>query len=161
MVTKFAFYILLTTMPLVLSILIAKNNSVQKVYFGLGYTTKGRTIAASLLCFALIAFHVDYNSIFSLTLAGYISSLYVFFSAAVNRNIRFMQFINSSMTYVYIFFFACLVVCFVPALFSVAFTMTLVLMTVFCFPHFNNTDTAVTIKCLPSPNDSTTNKTTI
>lgn len=159
MVTNILIYILLAMMPLVLSILIAKNDSVQRAYFSLGYSAKGRTIAASILCFTLIAFHVDYNAIFSVTSAGCISSLYVFFSAALNRNIRFMQFINSSMTNVYIWSLTCLVVCFIPALFSIAFTMTLILMTAFCFPHFNITETAVTVKCLPSPKDLQSNNT--
>lgn len=159
MVTNITIYILLTTMPFVLSILIAKNATVQKAYYRLGMTTKGRNIIASLLCFTLIAFHVDFNAIFSLTTAGYISSLYVFFSAALNRNIRFMQFINSSITNVYICSLACLIVSFIPALFPIAFTMTLILMTSFCFPHINKTGTTVTIKCLPSPKDSPTNNT--
>lgn len=161
MVTNFTIFILLTTMPLVLSILIAKNSNARKVYYRLGYTAKGRTIAAGLLCFALIAFHVDYNAIFSLTTAGCISSLYVFFSAALNYNIRFMQFINSSMTNIYICSLVCIVLCFIPALFPVAFTMALILMTVFCFPHINNTETTVTVKCLPSPDNSLMNNTTI
>lgn len=159
MVTNYLIHILLATMPLVLSILIAKKDSVQRAYFRLGYTAKGRTIAASILCFTLIAFHVDYNAIFSITSAGCISSLYVFFSAALNRNIRFMQFINSSMTNVCISSFACLIVCFIPTLFPIAFTMALILMTAFCFPHFNITQTTVTIKCLPSPKDLQSNNT--
>lgn len=161
MITNITIFILLTTMPFVLSILVAKNHTVRKVYFRLGYTKKGRTIAASLLCFALIAFHVDYNAMFSLSSAGYFSSMYVFFSAALNRNIRFMQFINSSMTNVYICSLACIILCFIPALFPVAFTMALFLMTVFCFPYIDKNETTVTLKCLPSPDVSSTNNTTI
>lgn len=161
MVTNITLYILLTTMPLVFSILVAQNDIVQRGYYRLGHTVKGRTVAASILCFTLIAFHFDYNAIFSLTSAGYISSLYVFFSAAINRNIRFMQFINSSMTNVYICSLACIIVCFIPGLFPIAFTMALFLMTAFCFPQYNKTETAVTVKCLPSPNNSSTNNTPV
>lgn len=142
MVTNLLFFILLIMIPFVVSVLLVKNSTFHKVYYGLGYTEKGRTIVASMLCFTLIAFHVNYNAIFSLTTAGYISSLYVFFSAAVNRNVRFMQFINSSMTNIIICALACLIVCFIPNFFPIAFTMSLILVALFCFPYKNNAETS-------------------
>ena len=135
MTAKLLFILLVSILPLAVSVTLVSKGRFLIVRQYLARSEKRRNFAASLLAVAFLVFHLAYSLAFPVTIGLAVSSLYAFFTIAVKRNTKLLQFIRSSQK-VYLCLFAfTLVIGFVPGMFTLAYTLAAVLIAATCFPE--------------------------
>ena len=134
MTAKLLFILLVSLLPLAVSIALARNGRLTVVRRYLSRSEKRANFAASLLAIAVLLFHLAYSLAFPVTIGLASSSLYAFSAIAVKRNTLLLLFIRSSMP-IYLGIFSIAVpIGFVPGMFPIAYTLSAVLITAACLP---------------------------
>ena len=134
MTAKLLFILLVSLLPLAVSIALARKGRLTVVRRYLSRSEKRANFAASLLAIVILLFHLAYSLAFPVTIGLAISSLYAFFAIAVKRNTLLLLFIRSSMP-IYLGIFSIAVpIGFVPGMFPIAYTLSAVLITAACLP---------------------------
>lgn len=134
MTAKLLFILLVSLLPLAVSIALARKGRLTVVRRCLSRSEKRANFAASLLAIVILLFHLAYSLAFPVTIGLAFSSLYAFFAIAVKRNTLLLLFIRSSMP-IYLGIFAIAVpIGFVPGMFPIAYTLSAVLITAACLP---------------------------
>lgn len=151
MTAKLLFILLVSLLPLAVSIALARKGRLTVVRRYLSRSEKRANFAASLLAIVILLFHLAYSLAFPVTIGLAISSLYAFFAIAVKRNTLLLLFIRSSMP-IYLGIFAIAVlIAFVPGMLSIAYTLSAVLITAACLPDMpqqNITESNTTKDCI-------------
>lgn len=134
MTAKLLFILLVSLLPLAVSIALARKGRLTVVRRCLSRSEKRANFAASLLAIAVLLFHLAYSLAFPVTIGLAFSSFYAFFAIAVKRNTLLLLFIRSSMP-IYLGIFSIAVpIGFVPGMFPIAYTLSAVLITAACLP---------------------------
>ena len=120
MTAKLLFVLLVSLLPLAVSIALARKGRLMVVRRCLSRSEKRANFAASLLAIVILLFHLAYSLAFPVTIGLAFSSLYAFFAIAVKRNTLLLLFIRSSMP-IYLGI-------------SIAYTLSAVLITAACLP---------------------------
>lgn len=134
MTAKILFILLISLLPLVISLLLVRKGRLSAVRQYLSRSEKRQNFAASLLAIVILVFHLAYSLVFPVTVGLAVSSLYAFFAIAVKRNTLLLLFIRSSTQMFLAIFSITVPVGFVPGMFPIAYTLAVVLITVSCFP---------------------------
>ncbi len=134
MTAKLLFILLVSLLPLAVSIALARKGRLTVVRRYLSRSEKRANFAASLLAIVVLLFHLAYSLAFPVTIGLAISSLYAFFSIAVKRNTLLLLFIRSSMPIYLGLFIITVCIGFIPGMFSIAYTLAAVLITAACLP---------------------------
>lgn len=132
MTAKILFILLISLLPLVISLLLVRKGRLSAVRQYLFRSEKRQNFAASLLAIVILVFHLAYSLVFPVTFGLAVSSLYAFFAIAVKRNT--LLFIRSSTQMFLAIFSIAVPIGFVPGMFPIAYTLAVVLITATCFP---------------------------
>lgn len=134
MTVKILFILLVSLLPLVISLLLVRKGRLSAVRQYLSRSEKRQNFAASLLAIVILVFHLAYSLVFPVTIGLAVSSLYAFFAIAVKRNTLLLLFIRSSKQMFLAIFSLAVPIGFVPGMFPIAYTLAVVLITAACFP---------------------------
>ena len=111
-----------------------KNVRFRKVWLGMAYSEKFRLFVARLLCLIVILFHLTYFALFPTDKGIMLSSLYVFFALASNKNVKLLHAIRQSHTAICILALAAVAMYFTPHMLSTGITLAFILVSACCYP---------------------------
>lgn len=111
-----------------------KNVKFRKVWLGMAYSDNFRLFTARLLCLIAILFHLVYFSLFPTDKGIMLSTVYVFFALASNKNMKLLQVIRQSHMAICLLALAAVALSFTPHMFSTGITLAFVLEAACCYP---------------------------
>lgn len=111
-----------------------KNVKFRKVWLGMAYSENFRLFTTRLLCLIVILFHLTYFALFPTDKGIMLSSLYVFFSLASNKNMKLLQAIRQSYMTICILALVAVALSFTPHMLSTGMTLAFVLEAACCYP---------------------------
>ena len=131
---KIIIFLAFSFLPLLFSLRLYRNIKFRKVWLGMAYSENFRLFTARLLCLVVILFHLAYYALFPTDKGIMLSSLYVFFSLASNKNKKLLQAIRQSHIAICILALTAIVVSFVPHMLSTALTLAFIIEAACCYP---------------------------
>ena len=111
-----------------------KNVKFRKVWLGMVYSENFRLFTARLLCLIVILFHLVYFALFPTDKGIMLSTVYVFFALASNKNMKLLQAIRQSHMAICLLALAAVALSFTPHMLSTGITFAFVLEAACCYP---------------------------
>ena len=100
----------------------------------MAYSENFRLFTARLLCLIVILFHLVYFALFPADKGIMLSTVYVFFALASNKNMKLLQAIRKSHMAICLLALAAVALSFTPHMLSTGITLAFVLEAACCYP---------------------------